>query len=596
VTAEIAITLGTLLLVLFFLVREALSPDVLLLAALGFLMAVGIVPLEEGLAGFAEPTLLALGSLFVVAAGLRSTGALVKAAELLFGGFERLRPVLLRLVLASGISSAFLNNTPIVAMGISSVLAWTRERAIPASKLLIPLSYASILGGICTLIGTSTNLVADGLLRQKGYEGLGFFELGMLGIPLAVAGLAYLVLIAPRFLPDRTDVEANHRGAKVSGRGVQVLRVGSSNRWEGGSVEELRLNTPSMALIRVVRDSGEVVQPHPDTRILAGDRLVFRADPRSLASLAERLDLKQVDVSEEGDEGGPVELREAVIPEGSVLEGERVGKVNFPGRYGARVVAVLRHGVELAENPDALVLRAGDTLYLAGSPGFTEAFQGGRDFYLMGSEAMGEEKEKISLWRPTEAKAGLLILALVVGLATTRVLHISLAALLGAIVMVGLKLVTPAEARRSVDWSVLIVIGAAIGLGRALEFSGTAEWVGRGLVAMGAPLGGMGILAATLVACMVFTLTITNNAAVALIFPVAVSAATSQGLEVRPFIVAITVGASLAFATPLGYQTNLMVYGPGGYRFRDFVRAGLPLQLLLAALAVILIPLIWPLT
>jgi len=593
--ADMAVTLGTLLLVLFFLIREALSPDVLLLGALGFLMAMGVVPLEEGLAGFAEPTLLALGSLFVVASGLRSTGVLVKAAELLFGGFERLRSVLLRLVLASGVSSAFLNNTPIVAMGISSVLAWTRERTIPASKLLIPLSYASILGGVCTLIGTSTNLVADGLLRQEGYEGLGFFELGMLGIPLAAAGFAYLVLVAPRLLPSRTDVEADHRGARVSGRGVHVFRMGHSNRWEGGSVEQLRLNTPKTALIRVVRTSGDVVQPHPDTRILAGDRLIFRADPKALGSLAERLNLEEVDISDDDGEHGPVELREAVIPEGSVLEGERIGKVNFPGRYGARVVAVLRHGVELAENPEALVLRAGDTLYLAGSQGFTEAFQEGRDFYLMGSEAMGEDREQVSLWQPTEAKAGLLILAIVVGLATTRILHISLAALLGATAMVGLKLVTPAEARRSVDWSVLIVIGAAIGLGRALEFSGTAEWIGRGLVALGAPMGGIGILAATMVACMVFTLTITNNAAVALVFPVAVSAATSQGLEVRPFVVAITVGASLAFATPLGYQTNLMVYGPGGYRFRDFVRVGLPLQLLLAVLAVVLIPLIWPL-
>jgi len=161
--------------------------------------------------------------------------------------------------------------------------------------------------------------------------------------------------------------------------------------------------------------------------------------------------------------------------------------------------------------------------------------------------------------------------------------------------MVALRLVSPAEARRSVDWSVLLVIGAAIGLGRALEVSGAAQWVGQGIVTLGQPLGGMGILAATLAACMLFTLTITNNAAVAIIFPVAVSAATSQGLDVRPFVIAITVGASLAFATPLGYQTNLMVYGPGGYRFSDFVKVGLPLQVLLALLSVLLIPLIWPL-
>jgi len=594
---EIAVILATILVVLVLLVLEVLSPDVLLLGALGFLMAVGIVPLREGLSGFAEPTLLALGSLFVVAAGLRSTGILRKAAELLFGGFEQLRPVLLRLVLASGVSSAFLNNTPIVAMGISSVLSWTKKRSINPSKLLIPLSYASILGGICTLIGTSTNLVADGLLRQAGYRGLGFFELGMLGVPLAVAGLAYLVLVSPRLLPDETELAMREGGEGTSHFGVQVLQVGRGNRYEGGTVEELRLNSPEIALIRVIRSSGAVLHPDPGTRILEGDRLIFRADPRAMDQLSDRLGLERLELPEpETGESGPLELREAVIPEGSVLEGEPVSDVNFPGRYGARVVAVLRHGVELAEEPEGLVLRAGDTLYLAGAPGFTEAFREGRDFYLMEEESPSRESPEVSLWRPTEAKAGLLILAMVVILASSRILHISLAALLGAVAMVALKLVTPAEARRAIDWSVLIIIGAAIGLGRALELSGAAEWVGKGVVAMGAPLGGIGILGAVLLACMLFTLTITNNAAVALVFPVAVSAAVSQGLEIRPFVVAITVGASLAFATPLGYQTNLMVFGPGRYRFSDFVKVGLPLQLLLALLSVLLIPLIWPLS
>ncbi|MFO8173882.1 MAG: SLC13 family permease, partial [Longimicrobiales bacterium] len=438
--------------------------------------------------------------------------------------------------------------------------------------------------------------VADGLLREEGYPGLGFFELAALGVPLALAGFSYLVLVAPRLLPDRMESGQGPEGVGDSGRGVRVLQVGPSNRCEGGTVEELGINAPGVALIRLVRNSGTVVHPHQATRILEGDRLIFRADPQALEELADRLGLDQMELPDpETGESGPLELREAVIPEGSVLEGEQVGNVNFPGRYGARVVAVIRHGVELAENPNAVVLRAGDTLYLAGSPGFTEAFQEGRDFYLMGEETLPEEPADISLWRPTEAKAGLLILAVVVGLATTRLLHISLAALLGAVAMVSLKLVTPAEARRSVDWSVLMILGAAIGLGRALEMSGAAAWIGQGVVALGSPLGGMGILAATLAACMLFTLTITNNAAVALIFPVAVSAATSQGLAVRPFVVAITVGASLAFATPLGYQTNLMVFGPGRYRFRDFVRVGLPLQIILAALSVLLIPLIWPL-
>ena len=595
-TLEIGLTLGVILLALVLLVVEFLSPDIVLLAALGAMVTLGILPVEDALAGFAEPTLLAIGSLFVVASGLRSTGILRKAAELLFGGFRRLRPVLLRLSLASGISSAFLNNTPIVAMGISSVLAWTRKREIRASQLLIPLSYASILGGVCTLIGTSTNLVADGLLRESGRRGLGFFELGMLGLPLAGVGMAYLVLVAPRFLRHRKDVETDRRGAQAAGRGIHVLQVPEDSGARGRTVRNLRLNTPDVSLVRLIRESGTVLHPTPDTSLSRKDRLIFRADREALEAMADRVELEAVALPEPlEEEEGPVELREAVVPEGSILEGERVADVNFPGRYGAKVVGVIRHGVELAEDPYDAILRPGDTLFLAGTPGFTEAFREGRDFYLMGREALEERVGERPTWKPVEARAGLLVLAVVIALATTRVLHISVAALGGAVAMVALRLVSPAEARRSVDWSVLLVIGAAIGLGRALEVSGAAQWVGQGIVTLGQPLGGMGILAATLAACMLFTLTITNNAAVAIIFPVAVSAATSQGLDVRPFVIAITVGASLAFATPLGYQTNLMVYGPGGYRFSDFVKVGLPLQVLLALLSVLLIPLIWPL-
>jgi di/tricarboxylate transporter len=289
------------------------------------------------------------------------------------------------------------------------------------------------------------------------------------------------------------------------------------------------------------------------------------------------------------------ELREVVIPEGSILADDTVAHANFPGRYGARVVSIIRHGAELEKDPEKVILHRGDTLFLSGSPGFAEALQEEKAFLMVGREMVGEKPAEEFPWRPSAAKVGLLVLALVVALATTGIMHISVAALLGAVAMVALKLVTPTEARRSVDWSVLIVIGAAIGLGHALETTGAAVWLGKGIVALGAPLGGMGILATTLLACMFFTLTITNTAAVALVFPVALSAATSQGLDPRPFVIAITVGASLAFATPLGYQTNLMVYGPGGYRFSDFVRAGLPLQLLLAVLSIILIPIIWPL-
>ncbi|HSR41259.1 MAG TPA: SLC13 family permease, partial [Longimicrobiales bacterium] len=308
---------------------------------------------------------------------------------------------------------------------------------------------------------------------------------------------------------------------------------------------------------------------------------------------ASRLGLEAIRTDGEPPEG-PAELREAVIPEGSILEGERVDQVDFRERYGAVVLGVVRRARQLPDTPE-VVLRPGDTLLLVTGPGFQKAYGDSREFHVTGGEEVEPESlADVALWRPTEAKAGMLVLAAIVLLAATGVLHISLAALGGAVVMVATGMVSPAEARRSVDWSVLIVIGAAIGLGTALTESGAAQLVAGGIVSLGEPLGPRGVLLALLLAAMVFTLVITNNAVVAILFPVAVSVAEAQTLDPRPFVVAVTVAASLAFATPLGYQTNLMVYGPGGYRFRDFVRAGLPLQLLLGLVAVGLVPWLWP--
>jgi di/tricarboxylate transporter len=270
-----------------------------------------------------------------------------------------------------------------------------------------------------------------------------------------------------------------------------------------------------------------------------------------------------------------------------------VSEVDFRDRYGALVLGVIRDGRQLDEIQD-VTLRPGDALLLVVREGMARAYADTKDFYLTGGHAAQEEAAmEVSLWRPTRAKAGVVILAAVVLLATTGILHISLAALGGAVAMTSLGFVTPAEARRSVDWSVLLVIGSAIGLGHALTASGAADLIAQGVVEVGAPLGPRGILGALVGGSMLLTLVITNNAAVAILFPVAVSVAATQGIDPRPLVVGVTISASLAFATPLGYQTNLMVYGPGGYRFSDYMRVGLPLQLLLGAVAVVLIPYVW---
>lgn len=592
-TLEILLTYLVIALALLAMAREWLAPDLVLVAALGVLIAAGVVELESALRGFAEPTLLALGSLFVVAAGLQHTGALRKAAHLLLGGARRESGALLRLTSAVAAGSAFLNNTPIVAMGIPATLSWTRQRGLLPSRFLIPLSYASILGGVCTLIGTSTNLVADGMLRARDMPGLGFFELSALGVPLALAGLAYLVFVAPRLLAERAHVDTAAERGTVA-RDIHLVRVPEGSRAVGRRIAEIDLGRPQLRLMRMVRADGAVVQIAPEAALRAGDRLTFRGDPSVMNETVRRIGLERVVTDRLPDQAEGADLCEAVVAEGSKLVGERVRDPHFVDRYDSVVLGVVRDGREVGDL-EGLRLRPGDVLLLVARPEFGRNFADSRHLYLLsGREIEDRESDEGELWAPGQARIGLAILLGVVGLATFGVAHISVAALGGAVLMVVFRLLSASEARRSIDWSVLIVIGAAIGLGAALESSGGAALLAEGIAAAGAPLGPRGVLASLLVATMLLTLTITNNAAVAIVIPVAVELGSGQGLDTRPLVIAVTVGASLAFATPLGYQTNLMVYGPGGYGFGDFVRAGLPLQLLAVVLAVVLIPWIWP--
>jgi len=291
------------------------------------------------------------------------------------------------------------------------------------------------------------------------------------------------------------------------------------------------------------------------------------------------------------------EAHEVVIKEGSELIGEALRDVDFPGRFNAAVTGVLRGGRPVEKELGSVVMRPGDTLLRSTGPGFRQAFEDSPHFLIV-SEA--EEEPEVPAAVAAEARfdpalSATATLAGVVGTMVTGLLPIPIAARFGALAVIALGCLSPGDARRSIDWSVLLVIGAALGLAQAMESTGAAALVGQGLVRLGQSLGALGILAAILTAAMLFTNLITNNAAVALMFPIALAAAQAEGLNPRPFLIAITVASSLAFVTPLGYQTNLMVYGPGGYRFTDFLRVGLPLQLLLAVLAVFLIPLVWPL-
>lgn len=584
-TPAAVFTLAVIAVAILLIVKDVAPPDVMLFTALVVLMAAGVVTPVQGLAGFGNTAVATVGALFIVAAGMRSTGVLENASRSVLGRGGPLWRALARLTTSSAVLSAFLANTPVVAMGVPTVTAWAKRNQVSPSRLLIPLSYASILGGICTLIGTSTNLVSHGLLLRHGMPGLGFFELSAIGVPCAVLGIAYLVRVAPRVLEDRVPIPTVGDDVR---RYLVEMRLTDPSPLIGKTIVEAGLrHLPGLFLVRVERATGTISPVGPDVRLLSGDLLTFAGVVESI------VDLRTFDGLTPTASGRPRdtsrwELHEAVISPGSPLVGSNIRDASFRGRYNAAVLAVHRHGERIEGRIGDIVLRPGDTLLIEAAEAFSRTFRDSPDFYLV--SRVGDSAAP----RRNRAFTAVLILIAMVTLAALEVVPIVVSALGAAIAMVVTRCLSLGAAKRSIDWSVLITIGSALGIAMALETSGAAAILARGVAGAGASFGAVGVLGAVILGALILNAIVANAAAVAIMFPVAVSAATGLGLDPRPFVIGITIGAALSMSTPI-YQVNLIVYGPGGYRFTDFARVGVPLQLLLAVLCVLLIPLIWPL-
>ena len=584
---EAIFTLAVLVTTVALMAREFLSPDYLLLGALMLLAASGVLTPEQALSGFSNPALATIAGLFLVAAGVRATGMIDRVTSFMFGDEATLTQVLSRLTSLTGVASAFMSNTAIVALGIPALDRWARDRGISPSKLLIPLSYASILGGLCTLIGTSTNVVMDGLMRQNGIAGLGFFELAVVGVPLLVVGILYLTFVAPRILPDRRSTESPAREAREF---VAEVKLEEPSPLIGQTAEETGLLEMSdLYLVRIERETGVVAPVGPGDRLADGDRLTFAGALERIVDVFRFPGLRPVS-PRRPPEGEPAwELYRVVIPPGSPMVGQAVEEAEFRARYNAAVVAVQRRGEEVPTRISDAVLRPGDTVLLEAGPEFGRAHRESAELFVVSPLEGTIPRRSERQW-----VAGGLLVAMI-GAAATGLLPLPIAAPTAGLLMVLTGCADPGEARRSVNWSVLVTIGSAIGIAKALEVSGGAAVLGEGISVLAALGGGWGVLLGVFFATVVLTELIINQAAAALMFPVVVAVAAGQGLDPRPLVLAATVGASLSFSTPLNYQTNLMVYGPGKYRFTDFTRAGLPLQVLLSLVAVTTIQLVWPL-
>jgi di/tricarboxylate transporter len=580
--------------------RRGGPTDLLFLGGLVVVTVSGVIRPEQALSGFANPAVITVGALFVVAAGLRWTGVLDRVGHQLLGTARTAGAAAARLTFTVVGISAFINNTPVVAMFVPVVLDWCRKRGVSPSRLLMPLSYLAIMGGTCTLIGTSTNLVVNGLLEQQQMQTMTMFEIGRVGLPCAAIGAVYLLLVGHRLLPDRTDL-IERLGEERREYLLEML-VQPHCRLIGQTVERAGLrHLRGLFLIEIDRE-GDVITPvTPNDVVCAGDRLIFTGVVTTILDLVKIPGLvPAADMTYEIHpvQPGPRRLSEAVLSKSSPLIGTTVRQARFRERYHAAVVAVHRNGARLPSKIGDIVLEPGDTLLLQTRTEFADRFRHSRDFYLVadveGSEARRHDRAWLAI-----ALVGALILWLSIasavgqggfsaGLRSTAVAAVTIAGLM----VVG-RCLPVAEARSVIDLQVLVTIAAALGLGRALTESGAAQKLSILLV------GSVGdhpyvLLVVLYLLTIVFTELVTNNAVAAMLFPLGVAMAATGGLNPRPFVMAIAMGASLSFLTPVGYQTNLMVMGPGGYQPRDYLRAGWPLALLMGATALLLIPLWWP--
>ncbi len=590
-TLEMVFVLSMIILMFAALLLELARPDIIVFSALVIFVLTGLLTPEEAFNGFSNQGMLTIALLFIVAGAVQKHGIIDRIMKKWLNKGKHVKGSMIRFFIPLSLSSAFLNNTPIVVTFTPMIKKWCEEKGIAPSKFLIPLSYFTILGGTITLMGTSTNLVVHGMLLDFDLEGFSLFQLAIVGIPITIVGFLYLFTVGYQLLPSnrgfRDQIQSDTKEYMAE------MTVKKEFPHVNKSVQEAGLRElKGLYLVEIIRENERISPVKSTTIIKAGDRLIFTGLISTIAELQHMrgLQLETGSHLELDDlENSHVELVEAVVSHQSSLLSKSIKQSQFRSKYDAGVIAVHRNNERIKSKIGDIILRPGDVLLLLAGSDFIRTYQQSSDFYVVSSldtpsNLQGNQKKGLF---------SIGVLLLMIFMVTVGWLSMFKAMLLAVLVLLVTKTITAEEAKKNIQFHVLLLIASAFGIGMAMTKSGLAKWIADGILSIGEPYGIVVLILLVYLLTNIFTELITNSAAAVLMLPIGIEMASSLGVDYMGFAVTIAIAASASFITPIGYQTNLIVYGPGGYRFIDYIKVGTPLSLLVMIVTVSIVNVVW---
>jgi di/tricarboxylate transporter len=586
------LTLITIIAIVIALVKEVTRPDVIFMGGLLLLMVTGVVHPNQAFDGFSNPAVFTVAALFVVAAGIQRTRALGFLDKVVFNEADSTRTVLAKMMASTAAMSSFLNNTPIVAMLIPQVQQWSDRSGVHASKLLIPLSYAAIVGGLITLIGTSTNIIVSNMLEERGLEPLSLFSLTWIGLPAAILMVLWFVIYGYRFLPDRSihKISSPSEGGRNNNRSAYQmdLKLPADSDLRGKTIEEAGLRGLMNAFLIHIHRQGRIIGPiGPDFILQEGDLLTFIGDIKAIDDLMVHKGLLRGTPILDGSEPD-LPLYEAVVAPTSILVGKTLKQIDFRSRYHAVVIGIQRQADEIRGALGNLPIVAGDLLLIEAKEGFDEIANNDKDnFYLVNRKGFRQ--------LPLNAKANLALVVsfLMIIVASLELVPIVTSSLIAATIMIGTGCVKKEQIMASLNLPLLLVIASALGIGQAMETSGLALGIAQHITGFTSEYSPLMVIAGIYLITNLLTEFITNNAAAVLMLPIALTLGSQIGISAHAMAITVAIAASASFLTPIGYQTNLMVMGAGRYRFTDYFKAGYPATIILFLVTISVVNFLW---